>query len=149
MAQIDLFLKEVRSECPLSYRRDIYELYNTVPNEDLQFLLAGYHTQLNYYFEALNSNIVISYNDVGEKQYLGGYLFTLPIGDFLRLFNDIDKLRTTCSSTEYAFRLDDSYDAAIRRCQRLFAESEDNSIPKGFSTIETVEISPIFHLAKG
>lgn len=148
MAQIDSFLKKVKSECTLNYSKDIYELYNTVPNEDLQSLLAIYHTQLNHWFEELNNEIVIKYDDVGEKQYLGGRLYAQGSRDFLSLLNDIDKLRTKCSSTEYAFRLDDSYDAAIRRCRRFLERRWGSDIPKGFSPIETVDLSPIFHLTK-
>ena len=149
MAQIDSFLKRVRSECSLSYLEDIYDLYNTVPNEDLRCLLAIYHTQLNNWFAVLNSDLRIGYDDVGEKQYLGGYFHAQDSRDFLSLLDEIDRLRTKCTSTEYAFRLtEDSYDDAIRRCRRFIVKSGGSTIPEGFSPIEIVDLSPIFHLSK-
>lgn len=149
MAQIDSFLKRIRSECTLSFLEDIYDLYSFIPNEDLRSLLAIYHTQLNNWFAVLNSDLRIGYDDVGEKQYLGGYFHAQDSRDLLNLLDEIDRLRTKCTSTEYAFRLtEDSYDDAIRRCRRFVVKSGGSTIPEGFSPIEIVDLSPIFHLTE-
>lgn len=115
MAQIDLYLKRVRSECSLSVLDDMYALYDFVPNEDLRTLMAIYHTQLNHWFAILNSDLRTGYDDEGNLVYLGGYFHAQ---------DSVDKLRTKCSSTEYAFRLtENSYDDAISRCRRFIVKS--------------------------
>lgn len=148
MAQIDLYLKRVRSECSLSFLEDIYDLYDFVPNEDLRTLMAIYHTQLNHWFVILNSDLRTGYDDVGNVMYLGGYFHAQDSRDFLNLLEAVDQLRTKCNSTAYAFRLaENSYDDAIRRCRRFIVKSGGSTIPEGFTPIEIIDLSPVFRLS--
>ena len=148
MAQIDLYLKRVRSECSLSVLEDIYDLYDFVPNEDLRTLMAIYHTQLNHWFVILNSDLRTGYDDVGNVVYLGGYFHAQDSRDFLNLLEAVDQLRTKCNSTAYAFRLaENSYDDAIRRCRRFIVKSGGSTIPEGFTPIEIIDLSPVFRLS--
>ena len=148
MAQIDSYLKRVRSECSLSFLEDIYDLYEFVPNEDLRTLMAIYHTQLNHWFAVLNNDIRTGYDDDGNVVYLGGYFHAQDSRDFLSLLEEMDQLRTKCNATDYAFRLaEDSYDDAIRRCRRFVAKSRGSTIPEGFTPIEIIDLSPVFRLS--
>ena len=145
MAQIDSYLKRVRSECTLSFLEDIYELYDFVPNEDLRTLMAIYHTQLNNWFVILNSDLRTGYDDDGNMIYMGGYFHAQDSRDFLGLLEAIDQLRSKCTSTDYAFRLaENSYDDAIRRCRRFIVKSGGSTIPEGFTPIEIIDLSPVF-----
>ena len=147
MAQIDSYLKRIRSECNLSYLEDIYELYNYVPNVDLRSLLSIYHTQLNNWFSVLNNDLRVEYDDNGNAVYKGGYFHAQDSRDLLEVFDDIDRLRTKCASTPYAFRLvSDSYDKSIRQCRRFVEKSGGSTIPEGFPPIEIIELTPIFQL---
>ena len=126
MAQIDSYLKRVRSACSLSFLEDIYDLYDFVPNEDLR----------------------TGYDDDGNVVYLGGYFHAQDSRDFLSLIEAVDQLRTKCNSTDYAFRLaEDSYDDAIRRCRRFIVKSGGSTIPEGFAPIEIIDLSPVFCLS--
>lgn len=148
MAQIDSYLRRVMSECTLSFLEDIYDLYSFVPNEDLRSLMAIYHTQLNNWFAVLNSDLRVEYDDIGEKVYKGGYFHAQDSRDFLSLIDEIDRLRTKCNSTQYAFRLvNDSYDDAIRRCRRFVVKSGGSNIPEGFTPIDIVDLEPIFQMS--
>ena len=73
MAQIDSYIKRVRMGCNLSFLDDIFELYEFIPNEDLRTLFAAYHTQLNYWFGVINSDIRYQYDEDGNKVSCGGY----------------------------------------------------------------------------
>ena len=148
MAQIDSYLKRVRSECSLSFNDDINDLYDFVPNEDLRTLMAIYHTQLNHWFAELNNALRTGYDDVGNKVCLGGYFHAQDSRNFLSLLDSIDQLRTKCSSSDYAFRLsDNSYDDAIRRCRRFIVKSGGSTIPESFTPIEIIDLSPLFCLS--
>lgn len=148
MAQIDSYLKRVRSACSLSFLEDIYDLYDFVPNEDLRTLMAIYHTQLNHWFVTLNSDLRTGYDDDGNVVYLGGYFHAQDSRDFLSLIEAVDQLRTKCNSTDYAFRLaEDSYDDAIRRCRRFIVKSGGSTIPEGFAPIEIIDLYPVFCLS--
>ena len=58
MAQIDSYIRRVNKECNLTHLEDIYDLYEFIPNEDLRTLFAAFHTQLNYWFSVINSDIL-------------------------------------------------------------------------------------------
>lgn len=147
MAQIDAYLKRVLSECQLSFYEDIYALYEFVPSVELRALLAIYHTQLNKWFSTLNNDLGTDYGSDGEVIYTGGYFHAQDSRDLLDVFEAIDRLRTKCEPTQYAFRMaDDSYDNAIRRCRRFVVKSGGSTIPEGFPPIDIVELTPIFQM---
>ena len=72
MAQIDSYIRRVRNECNLPHLEDIYDLYTFIPNEDLRTLLAAFHTQLNYWFGVINSDIRYQFEDKGNRVSGGG-----------------------------------------------------------------------------
>ena len=67
MSQIDSYLKRLRTEYEGSYLEDIYDLYAGIPNDDLRTLFATLHTQLNYWFNVMNSDIRYTYDEDGNK----------------------------------------------------------------------------------
>lgn len=148
MAHIDLYLRRERQRCNLSALEDIYDLYSFIPNEDLRSLLAIYHSQLNHWFSVINEDISKSYDENGNELYQGGYFHAQDSRDLLEIFDAIDRLRTNCNSTPYAFRLTDtSYDDAIRRCRRFVVKSGGSTIPENFPPIEIIELTPIFQMS--
>ena len=149
MAQIDIYLKRLVSQNELSYQEDFLGLYASIPNEDLQTLFAVYHTQLNTWFTTLNGDLRIEYDEDGNRLYKGGYFHAQDSRDLLSVMEAIDQLRTKCRGTEYAFKICDGYDDAIRRCRRFVVKSGGSTIPEGFSAIEIVDLSPIFQLENG
>lgn len=150
MAQIDSYLKRLLSKNELSYQEDFLDLYAFIPNENLQTLFAVYHTQLNIWFTTLNGDLRIEYDEDGNRLYKGGYFHAQDSRDLLSIMEAIDQLRTKCRGTEYAFKIcDDGYVDAIRRCRHFVVKSGGSTIPEGFSTIEIVDLSPIFQLENG
>jgi serine/threonine-protein kinase len=148
MAQIDSYLKRVLQSCNLSALEDIHDLYGFVPNEDLRSLLSIYHSQLNHWFSVINDDIRKAYDDSGNIVYQGGYFHAQDSRDLLEVLDAIDRLRTRCNSTPYAFRLTDtSYDAVIRRCRRFVVKSGGSTIPENFPPIEIIELTPIFQMS--
>ena len=67
MAQIDSYIRRVNKECNLTHLEDIYDLYEFIPNEDLRTLFAAFHTQLNYWFSVINSDIRYQFDEDGNK----------------------------------------------------------------------------------
>ena len=149
MEQIEKYLNRVVSECELSYLGDIYDLYEFVPNVELRSLLAIYHTQLNRWFAVLNEDLRKEYDSNGVVRYTGGYFHAQDSRDLLGILDAIDRLRTQCASTQYAFRLtDDSYDRIIRQCRQFVMKSGGSTIPEGFPPIEIIELMPIFQMSE-
>ena len=148
MAQIDSYLKRLRTECSYDYLQDIYDLYNSVPNEDLRALFAIYHTRLNHWFAVLNSDLRIGYDDIGNVQYLGGYFHAQDSRDLLNLLGEIDQLMSKCTSTTYAFHFaEKSYEEVIRKCRQFIVKSGGSAIPEGFSPVDIIDLSPVFCLS--
>lgn len=138
------------SKNELSYQEDFLDLYAFIPNENLQTLFAVYHTQLNIWFTTLNGDLRIEYDEDGNCLYKGGYFHAQDSRDLLSIMEAIDQLCTKCRGTEYAFKIcDDGYVGAIRRCRHFVVKSGGSTIPEGFSTIEIVDLSPIFQLENG
>ncbi len=148
--QIDAFLKRVSSEQDINFLEDIYELYSFISNEYLRKMLASFHTQLNRWFNVINQDIRIEYDEDGTVQYNGGYFHAQDSRYFLSLINDIDQLRSKLKSTAYAFRFcNRNYDDTIRICRRFVAKSGGSNIPEGFAPIMIEELKPIFELETG
>ena len=149
MAQIDSYFKRILSECEMSYLEDLYELYDSIPNDSLKTLFAIYHTQLNRWFAVLNSDLRQEYDNTGKLVYKGGYFHAQDSRDLLEVIDAIDRLRNACSSTQYAFRFSNAtYDDVIRRCRRFVVKSGGSNIPEDFCPIEIVDLYPIFQLSK-
>lgn len=149
MAQIDSYLRRVLNDCQLEYQEDLYDLYEFVPNNDLRSLLAIYHTQLNKWFATINGDLHSGFDDEGNPIYTGGYFHAQDSRDLLDVFDSLDRLRTKCNQTEYAFRIcNDKYDDTIRRCRRFVVKSGGSQIPEGFQPINIEDLTPIFQMNK-
>ena len=70
MAYIDSYLSREAEKYELS---DFYDIYNTIPNNDLRKILSSLHAQLNHWFVTLNGDLRTRYDDDGNKVYSGGY----------------------------------------------------------------------------
>ncbi len=145
MGQIDSYLKRVYHECTLSYLEDIFDLYEFVPNKDLQTLFAVFHTNLNHWFNTMNSDIHYRYDEDGNRVSQGGYFHANDSRAYLSLIDLIDQLRSKLRGTSYAFKIcDSSYDLAIKHARRFVVKSGGSTIPEDFSKVEIAELTPIF-----
>lgn len=150
MAQIDLLLKRLNSNCNFSYLEDIYEMYDFVPNGDLRILLAAIHSSLNHWFNVMNSDIRYEYDEEGKPSSMGGYFHADDSRAYLSVVEQLDLLRSKLKNTEYEFRICNSdYDTAIKQARRFVAKSGGSSIPKDFVAVEVEELAPIFELTSG
>lgn len=150
MAQIDSYMKRVRSECNFSYLEDIFDLYDFVPNEDLRTLLAAFHTQLNSWFNTINNDIRYQYDEDGNKISTGGHFHADDSRAYLVLIEQIDQLRSKLAGTAYAFKIcDPNYDIAIKHTRRFVVKSGGSTIPDDFAKVEIAELTPIFQLVNG
>lgn len=148
MAQIDSYIRRVRNECNLPHLEDIYDLYTFIPNEDLRTLLAAFHTQLNYWFGVINSDIRYQFDDNGNRVSRGGYFHADDSRAYLAVIERIDQLRSKLKGTAYAFKICDSnYETAIRHARRFVVKSGGSTIPEDFVEVEIAELAPIFQLA--
>lgn len=147
MAQIDSYIKRVRDKCNLSFLEDISDLYKSIPNTDLQILLATFHTQLNYWFNILNNDIRYQYDEDGNQISKGGYFHAEDSRTYLALIEQIDQLRSSLAGTAYAFRICNSnYDTAIKHTRKFVAKSGGSTIPEDFAKVEIAEVTPVFRL---
>ena len=150
MAQIDSYIKRVRMGCNLSFLDDIFELYEFIPNEDLRTLFAAYHTQLNYWFGVINSDIRYQYDEDGNKVSCGGYFHAEDSRAYLSVIEQIDQLRSKLRATDYAFKVcDPNYENAIRHTRKFVVKSGGSTIPVDFIEVEIAELTPIFRLESG
>ena len=150
MSQIDSYLKRLRTEYEGSYLEDIYDLYADIPNDDLRTLFATLHTQLNYWFNVMNSDIRYTYDDDGNKVSQGGYFHAEDSRSYLSIIDQTDRLRSKLSRSEYEFKIcDESYDTAIRHARRFVSKSGGSTIPEDFVEVEIAELTPIFQLTNG
>lgn len=150
MAQIDLLLKRMNSNCNLSYLDDIYDLYYFVPNGDLRALLAALHTSLNNWFSVMNSDIRYEYDEDGNPSSLGGYFHAEDSRSYLAVVDQLDQLRSKLRSTEYEFGIcNPNYETAIKHARRFVMKSNGSEIPKDFEAVEIEELEPIFQLTTG
>lgn len=145
--QIDLYLKRILEGYDMSYLDDYFELYNFVHNDNLRKIFAIYHTQLNTWITTINNDIQTKYDEDGNPYYSGGYFHAQDSRNYLVLLEEIDKLRSKLSSTEYAFQISNNdYDDYIRRTRRFVVKSGGSTIPESFPPIEIVDLAPIFRL---
>lgn len=150
MAQIDLLLKRMNSNCNLSFLDDIYDLYYFVPNGDLRALLAALHTSLNNWFSVMNSDIRYEYDEDGNPSSLGGYFHAEDSRSYLAVVDQLDQLRSKLRSTEYEFGIcNPNYETAIKHARRFVMKSNGSEIPKDFEAVEIEELEPIFQLTTG
>ena len=150
MAQIDSYVKRLNSECNLSYLEDIYDLYEFVPNDDLRALFAAFHTQLNYWFTVINSDIRYQYDEDDNKISQGGYFHAGDSRAYLSVIEQIDQLRSKLKGTAYAFKIcNPNYDAAIKHTRRFVVKSGGSTIPEDFIEVDIADLSPVFQLANG
>lgn len=149
-AGIETYLNRIASEQKISFYDYIYDLYDFISNDDFRTLLSYFHSMLNHWFDVMNNDIKIKYDDDNNVQYAGGYFHAQDSRDLLGIINEIDQLISNLKSTEYAFRLCNSnYADAIRQCRRFVVKSGGSNIPEGFPKIEIEELKPIFELATG
>ena len=149
MGQIDSYLKRVRNECNLPYLDDIFDLYEFVPNADLQTLFAEFHTNLNHWFNTMNNGIRYIYDEDGNKVSHGGYFHDDDSRAYLSLIDRIDQLQSKLRETSYSFKIcDSSYDLAIQHARRFVVKRGGSTIPEDFSTVEIAERTPIFQFIK-
>ena len=150
MAQIDSYIRRVNKECNLTHLEDIYDLYEFIPNEDLRTLFAAFHTQLNYWFSVINSDIRYQFDEDGNKVSQGGYFHAGDSRAYLSVIEQIDQLRSKLKGTAYAFKICDSnYDAAIKHTRRFVVKSGGSTIPEDFAEVEIADLAPVFQLANG
>lgn len=150
MAQIDSYIRRVNKECNLTHLEDIYDMYESIPNEDLRTLFASFHTQLNYWFSVINSDIRYQFDEDGNKVSQGGYFHAGDSRAYLSVIEQIDQLRSKLKGTAYAFKICDSnYDAAIKHTRRFVVKSGGSTIPEDFAEVEIADLAPVFQLANG
>lgn len=150
MAQIDLLLNRINSNCGLSFLNDIYELYDFVPNGDLRELLAALHTSLNNWFSVMNNDIRYGYDEEGNRSSLGGYFHAEDSRSYLSVVDQLDQLQSKLKNTEYEFKICNlNYDTAIKHARKFVAKTNGSNIPKDFAAVEIEELAPIFQLING
>ena len=150
MAQVDSYIRRVKNECNLSHLEDIFDLYEFVPSNDLRSLFAIFHTQLNHWFNVINSDIRYQYDDDGNKISRGGYFHADDIRAYLALIEQIDQLRSKLKGSSYEFKIcDTNYENAIRHARRFVAKSGGSTIPEDFVEVEIAELTPIFQIVNG
>lgn len=150
MAQIDSYIKRIRNTCNLSLLEDLYDLYEFIPNDDLRTLFAIFHTQLNYWFSVINSDIRYQFDEDGNKISQGGYFHADDSRAYLSLIEQIDQLRSKLKGTTYAFKIcDQNYENAIKHARKFVAKSGGSNIPEDFAEVEIAELTPVFQLANG
>lgn len=126
---------------------DLYDVYDSIPNDDLRKILASLHSQLNHWFVTINSDIQTRYDEDGNKIYTGGYFRAQDSRYLLEVFDKLSHLQSNLHNTPYEFVLcNDTYDDAIRRCKRFVVKSGGSTIPEGFKTIELEDVEPIFKI---
>lgn len=147
MAQIDLCLAQMAKETTLSYQDDFYEMYKFVSNSDLRKLFAIYHTQLNKWFVELNNDMRYEIDEDRRRICKGGYFHAQDSRDFLAVLEAIDRMKTACGTSEYAFEIcNDDYASAIKHCRKFVVKSGGSTIPEDFQSIKIADITPIFRI---
>lgn len=150
MSQVELLLKRLRTNCGLSHLDDIYALYDSVPNEDLQALLAAYHTSLNLWLGIINDDIRYDVDGAGNRISRGGYFHAEDSRNYLSIIEEIDQLKTKLHGTKYAFTIcNANYEAAISQARKFVKKSGGSNIPEDYESVDIEELAPIFQLASG
>lgn len=141
-ANLDLYLAREANKYETS---DLYDLYASISNKNLRRILAGLHSQLNYWFRIINSDLRISYDEEGNKVSSGGYFHAQDSRNLLKVFCDLNDLKEKLHMTQYEFELvNTNYDNTIRRCKRFLVPRKGSQIPGDFQTIKIEDIEPIF-----
>lgn len=148
MSHISKYIERILNEAQMSYLDDLLELYAFVQDRHLRRMFATFHTQLNKWFNDINTRIRTGIDKYGEIAYQGGYFHAQDSRDYLALIDHIDNVRSQLSDTEYAFKLaDEDYSAVIKVTRTFVVKSGGSYIPEGFSPIKIKELTPIFQLA--
>lgn len=148
MPQIDFYLRRVVSECTLELQQDIYQIYENIENADLRTLFSVYHTQLNKWFQKMNSDLRYTLNEKGERVPSGGYFHADDSRAYLSLLEQIEKVQSSCINTIYRFVFcDNEYKRLIKDTKDFVRKSCGSTIPDNFTKIQINELTPVFQLA--
>jgi len=149
MVHISKYIERILNEAQMSYLDDLLELYAFVPDRNLRRMFATFHTQLNKWFNDINTRIRTGVDKYGEIVYQGGYFHAQDSRDYLALIDHIDNVRSQLSDTKYAFKLADKDYAAVIKSSRTFVVKSGGSyIPEGFTPIKIKELTPVFQLSE-
>lgn len=134
---VDVFLKRKFEENQLQEMVKTFDLYEDIQNKYLKSIFAVMHQEFNRLFKFMFSKMK-SNNHYNAEQ-------SRRLIHFIKLYKD---MQYALKSTQYTFRIVETYDNLINICDKFLVESGGSDIPDNLEEIPLKEYEPIFMLAE-
>ncbi len=109
-----------------------YNYYECFDNEDLRIIFSILHEKLMHYFSIMNERL-------GYEHYLAKDSRSLKF-----VIGKVKRLKETLDGTKYKFKIEDSYEKIIDKCDGFLKKSYGSKIPSDMEEIEVLYGDAIF-----
>jgi len=105
--------------------------YSDITSDDLAYIFAFFHSQLNKLFTFLNYKIDVNYHYNADE--------SRSLLSLISILKELMKIK-------FQFKIEDIYYEHIKLCEKFLSESKGSAIPEDMRKIEIIESKPIFNL---
>lgn len=129
-------IRELNSRGITSFEYE--DLYSDIHNEKLRTIFAWLHGGYINLFRTLNERL-----PSGEN---GAHFWAEPSRELIFIIELTISLQSALKKTEWAFSIDEYYDALIKQCRDFLSNSGGSTIPPNMKRVVLCYVEPIFRL---
>ena len=129
-------IRELNSRGITSFEYE--ELYSDITNEKLKTVFTWLHGGYMSLFRTMNERL-----PTGDY---GAHFWADPSRELIFIIELTISLQGSLKKSEWAFSIDEYYDALIKQCREFLSNSGGSNIPPHMHKITLCYVEPIFHL---
>ena len=129
-------IRELNSRGITSFEYE--ELYSDITNEKLKTVFTWLHGGYMSLFRTMNERL-----PTGDY---GAHFWADPSRELIFIIELTISLQGSLKKSEWAFSIDEYYDALIKQCREFLSNSGGSDIPPHMHKITLCYVEPIFHL---
>lgn len=133
---LDNYIETLKRELEQSYTDEYVDFYNCFNHSELAIILSTLHSNLISSFNVLNQRLPTKENI--------SHFWADPSRELIDVIETINTLQRKTQKTEYAFKMDDSYQSIINVCNEFLSSSGGSTIPSNMDKIELYYKQPVF-----
>lgn len=114
------------------------KLYKNILNEDLRYIFAGLHHEMNRLFRFMN--------DKAKPRGNYSHFNAEPSRELLKVIEIYTEMQTFLEGTQYSFSLEHDYVEHLKISENFLSESGGSHIPESYNALTINKYAPIFKL---
>ena len=135
---LETYIRELHSYGITNF--EYADLYHDISHEKLKTIFSWLHGGYIRLFRTLNERL-----PTGDKE---AHFWADPSRELGFVIEITTSLQNSLKKTEWAFTIDEYYDALIKRCRDFLSNSGGSTIPPHMDKIILCYVEPIFHLTE-